>query len=263
MCARRNPFGLAARLRLALRTAPRLYPLFADTLRFVPGNVNLYDEALTHPSAVADDAGELAFERLEYLGDAVIELATSEYLIRHFPTIQEGDLTKLRARIVSREHLNRLAEDLGMDILIQHELSVRRLAPNLLGNAFEALFGAIFLDKGYEMAREVYHCEILALRVDWHEVLDHLDDAKSQLLNWGQQHHLTIQLTTETSEGHTANGRFLCTVRIEDRQYAQAYGRNKKLAERQACQLALEKIPTYSLAQPNSTSMEESLPLPH
>ena len=116
-------------------------------------------QALTHPSASRDRAGNLAYERLEYLGDAVLELVVSAELFRLFPEADEGVLTKMRAGIVSRKHLATLAADLGWGEQItmssQLERSGGRTTLSILANTFESIIGAVMMDSGYEEARRV------------------------------------------------------------------------------------------------------------
>ena len=116
-------------------------------------------QALTHPSACRDIAGNLAYERLEYLGDAVLELVVSAELFRRFPDASEGVLTKMRAGIVSRRHLAQLAEALGwgeqLTMSSQLEKTGGRLTLSVLANTFESIIGAVMMDGGYDEARRV------------------------------------------------------------------------------------------------------------
>ena len=133
--------------------------LIEERLSYTFADAEWLRQALTHPSAAQSRALQLAYERLEYLGDAVLELAVSAELFRRFPASDEGELTKMRASIVSRKHLAKLAEGLGWgDLLImspQLDKNGGRTTLSILANTFESIIGAVMMDSGYEEARRV------------------------------------------------------------------------------------------------------------
>ena len=216
-------------------------PLFADLLHVIPRRVDLYQLALTHSSAspAAGMPEGVSYERLEYLGDAVIELAVSEYLYARYPNLQEGDLTQLRARIVSRETINRLAEEVALHRFIRHSIHSARIPGNVLGNAFEALFGAIFLDRGYRVARRVLYEEFLCKRVDMAQLSEHRLDSKSKLYGWAQRANLPFELLVSQAPGLPV--RFCAAVTIAGEEVCSAYGSSKKKAEQLACQAFFDR----------------------
>ena len=119
---------------------------------FKPGNIFLYEQAFLHKSAHVERNGrEISNERLEFLGDAVISIIVADYLFKKFPFADEGDLTEMRSRIVSRNSLNKIAEKLGVAKLIT--INKTPLNNTYTGNALEAFFGAVYIDKGYSFTQ--------------------------------------------------------------------------------------------------------------
>ena len=129
-----------------------------DIFGFIPNNIELYKLALIHKSAsfVLDDGTQMNNERLEYLGDAVIEAVTSDYLYIEFPDQAEGFLTQLRSKIVSRQSLSALALKLGLDRLLVAHSGATISQKHIYGDAFEAMIGAIYLDQGYNFVNRLW-----------------------------------------------------------------------------------------------------------
>ena len=133
------------------------YAAIDDMLGIVPHNIELYKLALIHKSAsvTLDDGRQINNERLEFLGDAVIESVTSDYLFIEFPDKNEGFLTQLRSKMVSRQALNEVAKRIGLDehVIVHHSGGVSQ--KNIYGDAFEAMMGAVYLDQGYEFVNRL------------------------------------------------------------------------------------------------------------
>ena len=133
------------------------YRIIDDMFGFIPNNIELYKLALIHKSAslVLADGRQINNERLEFLGDAVIEAVTSDYLYIEFPDRQEGFLTQLRSKIVSRQSLNTIARTIGLDRYVIANPTGSTNQKHIYGDAFEAMIGAIYLDQGYEFANRL------------------------------------------------------------------------------------------------------------
>ena len=219
-----------------------LYQYIHNTFGFYPKNLALYQVAFTHKSVAAETVGNyhVSNERMEYLGDAVLSLAVADYLFHTYPTQAEGFLTEMRSRIVSRVSLNKLAQKLGLDNYIHHAPD-GNAARSMGGNAFEALMGAIYLDRGYDFARRVIIDRIVRVHIDIDELQNTDVNFKSKLLEWAQKHkkHLEFRMLEEIGEGHKKE--FHVQVFIDDQPYGEATFRSIRGAE----QLAAEK--TYNM----------------
>ena len=140
-----------------------LFDYIHNIFGFYPKNIALYRVAFTHKSVAAETVGyyHVSNERMEYLGDAVLSTAVADYLFHTYPTQPEGFLTEMRSRIVSRASLNKLSEKLGFGDYIRHTPDVGNNAHSMGGNAFEALMGAIYLDRGFDFAKHLLNSHTL------------------------------------------------------------------------------------------------------
>jgi ribonuclease-3 len=159
-----------------------------NLLGFVPGNLSLYRLAFRHKSvAQAVKKGvKNSNERLEFLGDAVLGSVVAEVLFKMYPYEDEGFLTELRSKIVSRNNLNALARKLGLDSLIQYDNRMVNSTRqgSLLGDAFEALIGAVYLDKGYDFTKGFLINRIIKAHIDIHTLEQTETNFKSKLIEW-------------------------------------------------------------------------------
>ena len=139
-----------------------------DLLNFSPHSIDFYKRAFTHRSLNQRDINGLAvnYERLEFLGDSILSSIISTYLFNKVPGASEGYLTKMRSKIVSRAHLNELGIELNLNNYLSSNLNNENFSPNLHGNLFEALIGAIFLDRGYSNARKFIFEKVIVPHVD-------------------------------------------------------------------------------------------------
>ena len=159
-----------------------------SVLGFVPDNMRLFRLAFFHKSMnnVEHEYRSYNNERLEYLGDAVLSTIVAEYLYKKYPGKDEGFLTKMRSKIVKRKTLNTVAERMGIDIVLT-KYTQGKLSKSMLGNAFEAVVGALYIEYGYEKTRNYVISKILMRLLDIHELEQSDDNYKSQLLEWGQK----------------------------------------------------------------------------
>ena len=212
---------------------------------FYPRKVSVYHEALMHRSVNYFRAGEKKKdnERLEYLGDAVIETVVSDILYHHFPNKKEGFLTSTRSKIVQRSSLNRLAKEIGLVELIQSTHINRTHNSFIPGNAFEALIGAIYLDRGYTYCYRFFDERIIGHLINLDKVSKEDDNFKSRLIEWSQktQYEITFELIGENIVG-TNSPTFRSRVCIEGLEFGIGFGYSKKESQQLAAKEALRHI---------------------
>lgn len=205
--------------------------------------MSIFRLAFAHKSTNSDKSGYAIQnnERLEYLGDAVLGTIVAEYLFRKYPSRNEGFLTKMRSKIVQRKSLNIIGDKMGVDVLLT-EFNNTRLSRSMLGNAVEALVGAIYLEKGYNGTRRFVVRKMLRNYVDIHE-LEHFDDNyKSQLLEWCQKNGQAVSYRLMTRYKQDKRDRFKVAVMIDGKRIATADDFNKKSAEQTASERALKEL---------------------
>ncbi|MFM1744410.1 MAG: hypothetical protein RLZZ630_347 [Bacteroidota bacterium] len=208
-----------------------------NLLGFYPSNLAVYKLAFSHRSLALETAGgnRLSNERLEYLGDAVLGAVVAEMLFKKYPFKDEGFLTEMRSRIVSREHLKQLAVRIGVDELLQKDAGPGSYR-SMYGDAFEAFIGAIYLDKGYDSTKRYILDRIIRPHVDMVEIESTEKNFKSVLLNWGQRERRTV--TFETVSEDVRARQITVRLLIDGQEKAIATEHIKKKAE----QMAAEKM---------------------
>ena len=219
---------LAKRLRQVLGFTPKRLHLFK--LAFYHKSIN---DELTHNNQHN--------ERLEYLGDSILSTIVAEYLFKKYPTQDEGFLTKMRSKIVKRKTLNQLANQMGLDTILS-DYSQGRLSNSMLGNAFEALIGAIYLEKGYIKTKSYVVNEILLKNLDIHILESKDDNFKSRLLEWGQKNNINIDYRLLSKYKMDKRDRFKVAVVVDGDEVATADDFSKKSAEQSASKMALHKL---------------------
>ena len=213
------------------------YRIIDDMFGFIPNNIELYKLALIHKSAslVLEDGRAINNERLEFLGDAVIEAVTSDYLFIEYPDRDEGFLTQLRSKIVSRQSLNVLAVNIGLDRHVISNGSTSVTQKHIYGDAFEAMIGAVYLDQGYEFVNRLLINRIYFRHLSLDELTESETDFKSRLIEWCQKNHHTIRFRTTRQENSAANHPlFRSTALIDNMEVGHGSGESKKEAEQQA-----------------------------
>lgn len=208
---------------------------------FYPRNITLYQLAFTHKSVGTKKLNGITIsnERLEYLGDAILSSIVAEYLFKKYPTKQEGFLTEMRSRIVSRASLNKLSMKLGFDKMVMYAKSHDRHAQfrSIGGNAFEAFTGALFLDRGYSFTYKIIVDHIILMHLDIDDIEKNDVNYKSKLLEWSQKekHHVEFRHVGVKGEGFEKQ--YIIQVLIDEKEYGQSVDFSIKGAE----QLAAEK----------------------
>ena len=213
------------------------YRIIDDMFGFIPHNIELYKLALIHKSAslILEDGRAINNERLEFLGDAVIEAVTSDYLFIEFPDRDEGFMTQLRSRIVSRQSLNGLAAHRRLDRQVIANSGEGIVQKHSDGDAFEAMMGAIYLDQGYDFVNRLLINGIYYRYLNLDELIESETDFKSRLIEWSQKNHHRILFRTDHDQGYSsAHPVFRCTVLVDDIEVGHGSGDSKKEAEQQA-----------------------------
>ncbi len=216
--------------------ARRIYQL----LGFVPTRLNLFKLAFYHKSSHNQNANSLRNnERLEFLGDAMLSAIVAEYLFLKYPESDEGFMTKMRSKIVKRDSLNKIGAKMGLDELLEH-YNDTKISTSMLGNAFEALAGAIYFELGYKKGKKLIINKILRQYLDIHELETYDDNYKSQLLEWSQKNSKAIEFRTVSKYKLQKRDRFKIAVIVDGKKYGVADDFNKKSAEQNAAQSTLK-----------------------
>ncbi|HFA49521.1 MAG TPA: ribonuclease III [Bacteroidetes bacterium] len=233
-------------MRLFLRFYNRFFhpeKAFAEKLRpllgFTPSRLSIFKLAFSHKSNPSDKAYAIQNnERLEFLGDAVLGTIVAEYLFKKYPNGNEGFLTKMRSKIVKRSTLNQIGDQMGLDVLLQ-EYSSTRLSRSMLGNAVEALVGAVYIEKGYDGTTAFVVKKILRNYVNVQKLESYDDNYKSQLLEWCQKNGQTVSYKLVARYKFEKRDRFKVAVLVDNNKVATADDFNKKSAEQTASEKAL------------------------
>lgn len=203
-----------------------------------PEKIELFREALTHKS-ISNNTGYPSNERLEFLGDAILDAVIAEYLFMKFPDEDEGYLTKLKSKVVSRQSLGSIAESMRLKEYITYQKGRSIKIATLEGNAFEALIGAIYLDGGLEaVKRSVYH-HVFRLHVDLNNLLEKEIDFKSRLFIWSQKNKLEIEFNVLYESSNNGAWYYEVEVIINNQPYGRGAGESKKMAEQIAAKETL------------------------
>ena len=221
------------------------YKTVDDMFGFIPNNIELYKLALIHKSAslVLEDGRPINNERLEFLGDAVIEAVTSDYLFIEYPDRDEGFLTQLRSKIVSRQSLNELAVKIGLDRHVISNASTSISQKHIYGDAFEAMIGAVYLDQGYEFTNRLLINRIYFQALNLDELTESETDFKSRLIEWSQKNKRALSFDTVPSPLYTQKiPHFHTSVSIDGQPTGTGEGHSKKSSEQKAALSALIRL---------------------
>lgn len=205
-----------------------------------PVNQKLYLEAITHSSYKNIENSQYDNERLEFLGDAFISLAVANYLFKVYPDKNEGYLTQLRSKIVSRESLNKIGEDIGLQDFILYQKSSNNYK-SLVGNTFEALYGAILMDIGIEKAQKSIEEFILKSQINIAQIKEENRDYKSELLMLFQKKRTAIVFKTIKIDHVNQEVKFSSEVFSNGKSIGKGIGSSKKAAEQDACRVVLSE----------------------
>lgn len=200
-----------------------------------------YVQAITHSSI--NESYSYNNERLEYLGDAILGAVIAEYLYLKYPSEDEGFLTEMRSKIVSRHSLNHIAKDMGIIVLMNFNKADHNLkASNIFGNALEALIGAIYLDLGYKKTKKYIIDKIIKGHINMEELEQREYNLKNKILSWAQKND--HELVFESKENIIDGGRriFFTELKMNGSSLSTGSGYSKKEASEKASKLAMEKL---------------------
>jgi len=216
-----------------------------EILGFRPGNLKLYEIAFIHRSATftLPDGKKVNNERLEFLGDAILDAILSDYLFEKFPDANEGFLTKIRSRIVKRDVLNQLAISMGINKILISNISSVNLTKNLFGDAFEALIGAVFIDKGFKKTKKLFLKNVLNKYLDLNLIVKTDTDYKSMVFEWVQKKRSNLIYTYNEEYDFSTKKSIFSTILIIDKvEMGRGQGSSKKEAEQEAANQAWKRL---------------------
>ena len=218
--------------------------IFFETIQkiigFKPQNIIFYTKAFTHRSSnkIDEDGFAMNYERLEFLGDAMLSSIIAAYLYKEVPAGDEGYLTKMRSKIVSREHLNELGKDLKLVDFVDSKVLSQNFGDNIHGNIFEALVGAIFLDKGYVFCEKFIQKRVITPYVDIARLEGKVISYKSLVIEWCQKEKKQFNFEVFDDNGIDNQRFFGVKLSIEGKVIAKSRATSKKKAEEIAAKRA-------------------------
>jgi len=222
------------------------YLLFYKVLGFYPDKIEYYQLAVRHKSVsiLTENGISLSNERLEFLGDAVLNSVVTDILYRRYENQQEGFLTNTRSKIVKRDSLNQLALEIGLDKLVIVTKYVNtHTNNNIYGNALEALMGAIYLDQGYKQCKKFVENRLFLTFVNLDKVAANEVNFKSLLIEWCQKNHLMPEFVLLNETMTRSNKHFfLSSLTIQGKTICEASGNSKKESQQNASRIAYQQI---------------------
>lgn len=240
--------NLIDRIRLPFRKDKESYSRFYKILGFYPHNISYYKKALIHKSVNQEKdkkSNRLENnERLEFLGDAILDAVVGDIVYRHFEGKREGFLTNTRSKIVQRETLNRVAKEIGLNELIQSSITPQSSHNSYMGgNAFEALVGAIYLDRGYQCCMSFMQNRILKEYIDIQKMAYKEVNFKSKLIEWSQKNRVTASFDlVEQNQEENGSPVFVSRVLIEGIEVGSGKGYSKKESQQNASKEAMTML---------------------
>ncbi|MDC1162508.1 ribonuclease III [Tenacibaculum sp.] len=205
-------------------------------LNFKPIKLSHYKKAFTHRSLkMVDRKGNpINYERMEFLGDAMLGSVIASYLYKKVPKGTEGYLTQMRSKIVSREHLNELGKDLDLIRFVKSNVSKDHVGDNIHGNIFEALIGAIYLDRGYNYCNQFVFDKVIVPYVDIQKLEGKITSYKGLIIEWCQKNKKKYKFDTYEDTGNQSIKHFSVKISIDGTMIAKGRATSKKKAEEQA-----------------------------
>ncbi len=222
----------------------KFYMGIKKILGFKPGNLSIYVEAFTHRSMNnhSSEGTTQNYERLEFMGDAMLGAVIAAHLFKKVPEGNEGYLTKMRSKVVSREHLNELGRDLKLIDLVKTNIPIEQFGENIHGNVFESLVGAIYLDKGYRYCEKFIHRRVIKPYVDIQKLEGKIISYKSLFIEWCQKNKKSFKFDVYEDTGNDPLKHFAVKLQLEHDTVAKARGTSKKKAEERAAKRAYYKL---------------------
>ena len=223
------------------------YSSLYKILGFYPDNIHLYEQAFLHKSSSVEsgDGRWLNNERLEFLGDAVLDAVVADIVYKHFQNKREGFLTNTRSKIVQRETMNRVAVELGLDKMVVYSAKLSSHNNHMYGNALEALIGAIYLDQGYEVCYNFIQNVLIKKYVNLETIARKEVNFKSSLIEWSQKNKISISFDLiESFTDHDGNPVFQSAIKLLGEQIGIGIGYSKKESQQAASKMAVKRLRT-------------------
>ena len=232
------------RVKIHFSTDKEIYQSIKNIFGFYPGNIFLYKLALRHRSVAKKvaDGTKMSNERLEYLGDAILGAVVADYLFKKFPLKDEGFLTDMRSKIVSRSSLNKLSQKMGIDKLILVDNDSNKHFRSINGDAFEAMIGALFLDKGYDYSVQIIVNRIIGVHFDMDMLQSTEMNHKSTLLEYCQKNKLNLEYKVINEVGNGYRKQFEVEVIVDGKSFAKAVDYSIKGAEKLGAEKAYTSL---------------------
>ena len=229
------------------------FRFFYSLLGFCPYDISLYRLALQHRSifrskdtVVVKNGPIKDNERLDFLGDSVLNVVVTDIIYHYFPNKKEGFLTSIRSKIVQRDTMNRIALDMGLDRFLSATQNEFNPSSNIYGNALEAVIGAIYLDRGYKRAKQFIEEKVIGPYLSLNEIAGEEINFKSHLIEWGQKYKIGVTFSTiEIPEKSVHSPEFRTEVIVGSKVVSLGTGGSKKESQQKAAEVALEKIRSY------------------
>ena len=214
-----------------------------DTLDINPKNKDLFKVAFTHSSLNKKDnqGNKINYERLEFLGDSIFSMIISQYIFFNFPDANEGELTKLKAKIISRENLNQIGEKMGLLNLIEIK-NQKNFGKNIYGNLLESLIGALFLDQGFETTKNYIITKIIKPYINLDSINISILSYKSLVLELAQKRKRKITFKTNINNENDSNTNFSSNLYLDGKFVSNSNGFSKKKAEENVSKKSFEKL---------------------
>jgi ribonuclease-3 len=221
-----------------------LYRSIKNIFGFYPENIFLYKLALRHKSATIKKINGLKMnnERLEFLGDALLSAIVAEFLFKKFPYKNEGFLTEMRSKIVSRISLNKLSLKLGLDELILSGTDTNNQSKSAGGDAFEAFLGALYLDKGFDFTKKILVNRIISIHFDMEQLIEEQVSYKSRMIEWAQKEKRDLQFEVIEEIGEKQQKQYLVAVKVDGVFISQSQDYSIKGAEKLVAEKAYQLL---------------------
>jgi ribonuclease-3 len=237
-------FHLFVPVRYFFSKEKKLYFAIKNIFGFYPSNVFLYKLAFLHKSAGSESlrGSKINNERLEFLGDAILDAITADYLFKTFPTKDEGFLTEMRSKIVSRIQLNKISQKLGLENLIKVDSNSSNIYRSFQGDALEALIGAMYIDKGYAFTQNILLERIIKRYFDIQELVDLEVNFKSRMIEWAQKERKQLNFSIAGEVGSGYKKQYVVEIIIDNQPVARGQDFSIKGAEQSASEKAWNKL---------------------
>jgi ribonuclease III len=237
-------FDVIKPFRVFLSEDKELFIALKNIFGYYPENIYLYKLAFRHKSQAIElnNGNKVSNERLEYLGDAILSAVVADHLFKTFPYKDEGFLTEMRSRIVSRTQLNKLSQKIGIDTLITVNTDNNNVYRSMKGDALEALIGAIYLDKGFNFTRRIIIEKLINQHFDLKELENNNTNYKSQIIEWSQREKRSVEFVTVNEVGHGYNKQYVVDVLVDKILLGKGRDYSIKGAEQDAAMKALLQL---------------------